>query len=96
MKRKRYMVWTSLVMWNSRPGAYAWDSPPGAYAWDSPHWLTGGSAGQELMPGTASQELMLGTASHGLWYVGQPARSSSWDSLERLFKVDSIRMITEV
>ena len=57
MKRKRYMVWTSLVMWNSRPGAYAWDSPPGAYAWDSPHWLTGGSAGQELMPGTAPTDL---------------------------------------
>ena len=75
MKRKRYMVWTSLVMWNS---------PPGAYAWDSPHWLTGGSAGQELMPGTVRQELMPGTASHGLSYVGQPARSSSWDSLERL------------
>ena len=78
------MVWTSLVMWNSRPGAYAWDSPPGAYAWDSPHWLTGGSAGQELMPGTVRQELMPGTASHGFSYVGQLARSSSWDSLERL------------
>ena len=52
-----------------------------------PHWLTGGSAGQELMLGTARQELMLGTASHGLSYVGQPTRSSSWDSLERLFKL---------
>ena len=71
------MVWTSLVIWNS---------PPGAYAWDSLYWLTGGSAGQELMPGTARQELMPGTASHELWYVGQPTRSSSWDSLERLLK----------
>ena len=69
------MVWSSLVMWNS---------PPGVYAWDSPHWLIGGSAGQELMPGTVSQELMPGTASHGLSYVGQPVRSSSWDNLERL------------
>ena len=68
MKRKRYIVWTSLVMWNSSPGAYAWDSP---------HWLIGESAGQELMPETACQELMPGTVSHGLSYVGQPTRSSS-------------------
>ena len=27
MKRKRNMVWTGLIMWNSLPGAYAWDSP---------------------------------------------------------------------
>ena len=27
MKRKRNMVWTGLVMWNSLPGAYVWDSP---------------------------------------------------------------------
>ena len=31
MKRKRNMVWTGLVMWNSLPGAYAWDSPTGLY-----------------------------------------------------------------
>ena len=80
------MVWTSLDIWISRSGAHAWDSPPGAYAWDSPYWLTDRSAGQELMLGIARQVLMPGTASHGLWYVGQPARSSSWDSLERLFK----------
>ena len=27
IKRKRNMVWTGLVMWNSLSGAYAWDSP---------------------------------------------------------------------
>ena len=71
--------------WISRSEAHAWDSPPGAYAWDSPHWLIGGSAGQELMLGTACQELMPGIASHGLSYMGQPVRNSSWDSLERFF-----------
>ena len=69
------MVWTSLVMWNSQPGAYAWDNP---------HWLTDGLAGQKLMLATARQELMPGTASHRLSYMGQLPRSSSWDSLERL------------
>ena len=27
IKRKRNMIWTGLVMWNSLSGAYAWDSP---------------------------------------------------------------------
>ena len=49
--KKKDMVWTSLVVWNSLSEAYAWDSPSGAYAWDNPHWLIGGSVGQELMPG---------------------------------------------